>query len=90
MDDLLLACMVLLLSVFDRLSWLTFCRYSILASATFTPPLEDAGPAAAADLDDEEEEDPCEEMSLPLESRLAILLPTTMPLLAATRRISSW
>ena len=32
--------------------------------------MEDAGAAATADLDDEEDEDPCEEMSLPLESRL--------------------
>ena len=70
--DLLLACR--LLSVLDRLSWLTFCWYSILASATFTPPMEFAAGAAeaatTADLDDEEDEDPCDEMSLPFESRL--------------------
>ena len=75
-DDLLLAacCICLLLSVLERLSWLTFCWYSILASATFTPPMEVAAPAGAtADLEDEEDEDPCEEMSLPLESRLPCL-----------------
>ena len=69
--DLLLACR--LLSVLDRLSWLTFCWYSILASATFTPPMEfaaGAAEAATADLDDDEDEDPCDEMSLPFESRL--------------------
>ena len=68
---LLLACR--LLSVLDRLSWLTFCWYSILASATFTPPMEElagAAAAATADLDDDEDEDPCDEMSLPFESRL--------------------
>ena len=74
--DLLLAacCICLLLSVLERLSWLTFCWYSILASATFTPPMEVAAPAAGAtaDLEDEEDEDPCEEMSLPLESRLQV------------------
>ena len=68
---MLLACTGLLLSVLDRLSWLTFCWYSILASATFTPPMEVDGAAATADLEDEEEDDPCEEMSLPLESRLS-------------------
>ena len=69
---LLLACR--LFSVLDRFSWLTFCWYSILASATLTPPMEFAGAAeaATADLDDEEDEDPCDEMSLPFESRLKI------------------
>ena len=73
--DLLLAacCICLLLSVLERLSWLTFCWYSILASATFTPPMEVAAPAGGtADLEEEEDEDPCEEMSLPLESRLQV------------------